>query len=220
MDGGFSGRKEHTTVTKLTEINIGEYLIANGQDASNNYIYKAAYETLDQWGGEYTVSSFDSAVCSAGTVTYSKGVMTVNAGANALIVGAQHTASLVSGSVVGTSTLTVSAASVVSEITIGDLTMTEAEAKINTTGRIDSDDLFSGTAYYFPIIAVDQYGSALTTAELNSMVSAAAPTLIVSPDNSGATVGFGIPPLTTLMEPLCSSLRVMDLHTVMFRFPS
>ncbi len=71
-DAVFTGEE-----AKLVEIKIGENLIANGQDASKNYIYKAAYETLDQRGGEYNVASFDSAVCSAGTVTPSKGILTV-----------------------------------------------------------------------------------------------------------------------------------------------
>jgi|GEM_PF-6426720 len=175
-------------VGKLSYIFIGENLISMGQQPVGNSgatinVYAVGYKTMDQWFNDYNVTSFDSSVCSAGTVLSVKdGMMTVGT-ENPLTIGTQQTVSLVKGTVVGTQTVTVSATSVVADMTVGELTATAAEAKINTTGRIDVEDVNANNRYYFPIAAKDQYGNDLDARTLNMMTTAGS--LIVSPDNTG-----------------------------------
>jgi hypothetical protein len=184
--GPFTGEE-----AALKEIKIASELIPT----ITPHMYSVKVDTLDQFGGAFKVSSMDSKVTSAtnsdgtpGTVSeVTNGVVTITLNRD-LTLASTVTLSLVKGTVVGTQTLTVSASSVAKEINVGELTMTDAEKKINTTGRIDSDDLAAGgDDYYFPITAKDQYGNALTATQLGNMVTAG--TLIISPKNAD-TAGF------------------------------
>ena len=174
-------------VGKLSAIFISDDLIDMSATLGANK-YAVGYKTVDQWGNDFAVTAFDSMVCSAqdpNTAIVPNDGMLIITSTAALTVGTQHSVSLVKGTVVGTQTVTVSAASVVADITVGELTPTVNEALINTTGRIDVDDVSAGDRYYFTVSATDQYGNPLNKTALNAL--AANKLLIVSPDSQVAS---------------------------------
>jgi len=149
---------------ELTDVVIGDELISQGNDT-----YAGIMKPIDQWGDDFDVA-LDRVVIgsvSPAAIKVAGGFVTITQAG--LKEGDVLAVSVVEDTFVKTGKMTVSAASVVADIQLSPIQMTPAEALVNTTGRIDVDDLSKVGRYFYVVNAKDQYCYPISGKSLNNM---------------------------------------------------
>ena len=166
-----------TEASEIADVYIADALVFQGGTGTDQspYMYATAILAYDQFGDTFEVD-LDKILIGTTDVTAFRnaetGVTGLISGTTKLTEGTVLPVSVVEGTFVKTGQVTVSAASQVQTMLVSELQMTEDEAEINTTGRVDVNDLFANDdAYYFEITALDQYGMPLGADQLNNMVA-------------------------------------------------
>jgi len=172
----------------------GEELILDSNAATSGHV---GVITLDQFGdpikSDLAKTNFTAAGATVNNFAFvdnpanTTGLLTLTPLAGTFTPGSQVTVTVVYAGNTKTAqtTLTVSAASVVDHLEVGELTLdtSTAAGQALIGKRVTSQNLATGL-YYLPIEAYDQYGNELTKTQLNNM---AGTSLFVTPASTSTT---------------------------------